>query len=92
MKDLLIKIKNIPAQKHNVPLILVGLVKKVIVLCGPKINTRPMMKSMLLNANKAESKNVIIPKMKKKIPPAVNPTPNSSFVNMINYLNAIGQS
>lgn len=78
--DLFIKIKSIPMQKHMVPLIFVGLLKNVIVRCGPIINIKPITNKIFPNAKNAESKNAIIPKMKKKKPPAVNPTPNSITV------------
>ena len=38
---------------------------------------RPIIKSKFPNARNPESKKVNIPNMKKKIPPAVKPTPNS---------------
>lgn len=76
--DRFIKINKIPTAKHNVPLILVGRVKNVTVRCGPIINTNPMMKRMLPKARNPESKKAMMPKMKKKIPAAVNPTPNSA--------------
>lgn len=77
MKDRLLKINKIPKRKHIVPLIFCGRVKKVMVLCGPIINTNPIINKMLPIAKRAESKKVMIPKRKKKIPPAVKPTPNS---------------
>lgn len=75
-KDHLIKISIIPNAKQTVPLILVGRVKKETVRCGPIIRMRPIIKSKLPKARSPESKNVNIPNMKKKIPPAVKPTPN----------------
>lgn len=77
MKEYLRRIKRIPIKKQREPLILLGLVKKVIVREGPMISTRPMMKSKLPRAKNPESKKDTIPSKKKKIPPAVNPTPNS---------------
>lgn len=77
IKDLFIRINKIPIKKQSRPLILLGLVKKFIVLRGPIMRTNPIMKSKLPKAKKPESKKVIIPKKKKKIPPAVKPTPNS---------------
>lgn len=79
MNDLFIKINKMPNPKHKVPLILVGLVKNVIVLCGPMININPIINNIFPKAKKPESKKVIIPNKKKKNPPAVNPTPNSEF-------------
>lgn len=77
INDLFAKIRSIPVQKHNVPLIFVGLVKNVMVRCGPIIKINPITNNMLPKAKNAESKNAIIPNRKKKIPPAVKPTPNS---------------
>lgn len=77
MKLLFIKINKIPNPKNTVPLILVGLVKKVIVLWGPIIKIIPITNNMLPSAKNPESKNVIIPKIKNRTPKLVNPTPNS---------------
>lgn len=84
MNDLFIKINKIPSAKHNVPLNLVGLVKNVTVLEGPMIKINPMTKRILPRAKNPESKNVTTPKKKKKIPAAVNPTPNSA-VSIAHY-------
>lgn len=90
--DLFIKISNIPKAKHKVPLILVGLVKKVTVLCGPMIKIKPIKNKMLPRAKKPESKKVIIPRRKKMNPPAVKPTPNSDKVSIeIGERNVISQ-
>lgn len=75
--DHFIKINIIPNAKHTVPLIFVGRVKNEMVRCGPIMRMRPIMKSKFPKARNPESKNVNIPNMKKKIPPAVKPTPNS---------------
>lgn len=77
INDRFIKINNIPIIKHKLPLNLVGRLKNEIVLCGPIINVIPIINNILPRARNPESKNVKIPKIKKKIPPAVNPTPNS---------------
>ncbi|EMG47931.1 hypothetical protein G210_1594 [Candida maltosa Xu316] len=79
MNDLFKKINNIPSRKHTSPSILLGRSKNRTVRCGPMINVIPMMNNILPKAKNPESKNVMIPKMKKKIPPAVNPTPNSLY-------------
>lgn len=86
INDLFIKIKMIPTANATVPLIFVGLVKKATVLCGPIIRISPIINKRLPNAKNPESKNVIIPKKKKKIPPAVNPTPNSSLYRLVSLL------
>ena len=75
------KIKKIPNMKHKLPRILLGLVKNVIVLCGPMMRTNPIMNKTFPKAKKPESKKVKIPNIKKKNPPAVKPTPNSTFVS-----------
>lgn len=77
MNERFIKINKIPIKKHNEPRILLGLVKNVMVLCGPIINTNPIINNTFPKAKNPLSKNVIIPNKKKKNPPAVNPTPNS---------------
>lgn len=84
MNDLLIKIKKIPKQKQNVPLNLLGLLKNETVRWGPIININPITNNMFPNARKEESKNANIPNMKKKNPPAVNPTPNSTGTKLVN--------
>lgn len=72
-------INSIPRIKQIVPLNFVGRLKNAIVRCGPIINVIPIINNTLPSANNAESKNVIIPNTKKKIPPAVKLTPNSNI-------------
>ena len=73
-----IRIKAIPAKKHIVPRILLGRLKNESVRSGPMIRMMPIKKRMLPRARSPRSKRVIIPRKKKKMPPAVNPTPNSN--------------
>lgn len=73
----MVKINRIPMPKHIVPLIFVGLVKNVTVLCGPIIRMIPITKRIFPRAKKPESKNVMIPRKKNNTPNVVNPTPNS---------------
>lgn len=77
------RIRRIPEIKHKEPRLFVGLVKKIVVLCNPIINTTPMRNRILPRASNALSKKVRIPKKKKPTPPKVNATPNSTL--NINY-------
>jgi len=74
----LIRIRNIPNRKKIDPRLLFGLVKNTTVFWEPIINMTPIKNKRLPRASKARSKNVIIPNMKKRNPPNVNATPNSS--------------
>lgn len=57
---------------------LFGLVKKIYVFCEPIIKNTPIKNKILPKANRARSKKVNIPNKKKRKPPKVKATPNSS--------------
>lgn len=80
INDHFIRINKMPAQKHTVPLILVGREKNAMVRCGPIIKMSPITKRIFPIAKSAASKNANMPTKKSPRPPAVNPTPNSALV------------
>jgi hypothetical protein len=64
------KINATPRMKHTEPFSFCGgrLKKKLNVLWGPIIRNRPARNRILPKARRAESKNVMMPRMKKKTP------------------------
>ncbi|EGA77272.1 Got1p [Saccharomyces cerevisiae VL3] len=71
-------IKKAPTRKNSEPRLLFGLVKKIYVFCEPIIKNTPIKNKILPKANRARSKKVNIPNKKKRKPPKVKATPNSS--------------